>query len=237
MPIVAVVNQKGGAGKTTTCVNLAGGLAEAGYNVLLVDADPQASALNWRNNAGEESRFGFDVIALPSATLHKDLPSISSRSAYEVLLIDCPPGGVLKGSRTDDITRSAMLAAHVVLIPVQPSPLDYQAAATMLPLLRDTAIYKPDLRIWILINRRLSGNNRLGRDARTAAQAFFATEGLEIEVLKTSIGSRSALAESAGVGRTILDYDGGSIAALEFRNLTEEVIQCLATPSEVSLAI
>ncbi len=236
MPIVAIVNQKGGAGKTTTCVNLAGGLAEAGYSVLVVDADPQASALNWRNNAGEDSQLGFDVIGLPSATIHKDLPGIVSRSSYEVVIIDCPPGGVLKGSRSDDITRSAMLAAHVILIPLQPSPLDYQAAATMMPLLRDTALYKPDLKIWILVNRRLSGNNRLGREARTAAQTFFATDGLQIKVLKTAIGSRSALAECAGVGKTIQKYAGGSIAALEFRNLTEEVIECLANPSVVSLA-
>jgi chromosome partitioning protein len=237
MPIIAIANQKGGAGKTTTCVNLAGGLAEAGYNVLLVDADPQASALNWRNNAGEESRLGYDVIALPSPTLHKDIPGILRRADYEVVLIDCPPGGVFKSSRTDDITRSAMLAAHVVLIPVQPSPLDYQAAGSMLPLLRDTAIYKPELKIWILINRRLSGNNRLGRDARNAAQAFFATDGIDIHILKTAIGSRSALAECAGVGQSILSYDGGCIAALEFRNLTEEVIQCLATPSAASSVI
>ena len=234
MPIIAVANQKGGAGKTTTCLNLAGGLAESGYAVLVVDADPQASALNWRNNAGEDNNLGFDLIALPNSTIHKDLPALARRSEYEVILIDCPPGGVLKGSRTDDITRSAMLAAHIILIPVQPSPLDYQAAATMLPLLRDTAIYKPELKVWILVNRRLSGKNRLGRDAKSAAQTFFEIEGVDIKVLNTEIGARSALAESAGVGKTILTYASGSIAALEFRNLTEEVIGCLATPSVVS---
>jgi chromosome partitioning protein len=236
MPIIAVANQKGGAGKTTTCVNLAGGFAAEGYSVLVVDADPQGSALNWRNNGGEENRLGCDVIGLPNSTLHKDLPALASRSEYEVILIDCPPGGVLKGSRTDDITRSALLAAHVVLIPVQPSPLDYQAAATMLPLLRDTAVYKPDLKVWILINRRLSGNSRLGRDARTAAQTFFETDGVEIKVLNTEIGARSALAESAGVGANIFTYASGSLAALEFRNLTEEIIECLANPSAVSSA-
>jgi len=91
--IVDVANQKGGSGKTTTCVNLAGGLAEAGYRVLLVDADPQASALGWRRNGGEENLLGFDLVALPNNTLHKDLPSLASRADYEVILIDCPPGG------------------------------------------------------------------------------------------------------------------------------------------------
>lgn len=236
MPIIAVTNQKGGAGKTTICINLAGGLAEAGYGVLVVDADPQTSALNWRNNGGEENRLGFDVISLPSSTLHKDIPSLVSRSDYDVVLIDCPPGGVMKGSRTDDITRSAMLAAHVVLIPIQPSPLDYQAAATMIPLLRDTALYKPDLKVWILVNRRLAGNNRLGRDARGAAQSFFETEGIDLRVLKTEVGARSALAECTGTGQTILAFAGGSLAALEIRKLTEEVIECLATPNEASSA-
>ena len=226
---IAVANQKGGCGKSTTCMNLAGGFAAAGFKVLVIDADPQATAMKWRNNS-EESQLPFDVIALASVSIHKDLPRLTANSSYEAILIDCPPGGANKGELrygNDAITRSALLASGAVVVPVQPTPVDYQAAEGIMPLLMDVSVVKPDLQVFLLINRKMP-NNKLMRESRSAAQEFFSAPGLPVRFLETEIYNRIVYAESPAMGKTVLDYAPRSKAALEVAALTKEVVEWLS---------
>ena len=118
MPVVAIVNQKGGTGKTTLATNLAWVLAEKG-EVLLLDADPQASTQNWA--AGDDPAPGALTV---QGTGGGDLPRLvrSMVTDYDWVIIDGPPG-ITKTS------ADAVRVADVVLIPAQPSPLDVWAAA------------------------------------------------------------------------------------------------------------
>jgi chromosome partitioning protein len=111
---VAVVNLKGGVGKTTTAVNLAVGLNARGPT-LLIDTDPQRSALSWSEAAGDA--FPPVVVSLPVRDLHRRMGQLTN--GYAHVVIDCPPG---EGDRP--ITQSALMAADVAVVPLSPSPLD-----------------------------------------------------------------------------------------------------------------
>ncbi|POR40169.1 ParA family protein [Methylobacterium sp. V23] len=122
MQIVSVVQQKGGVGKTTLAINLAGELSRRGMRVAVVDADPQASAVAWA--APRKLGFAVKQELLSSGTVSQWLRNVLKQSS-DVVVVDTPAG-------LGTVFRAAVDVADVILIPCGPSSLDINAARNTL---------------------------------------------------------------------------------------------------------
>jgi chromosome partitioning protein len=193
--LVTVAALKGGVGKTTVAAGLASAAAARDGRALLVDVDPQGSAMLWAEMAGEDERPGLaaDTVGLPSVDLKRRLPGLIA--GYPVVVLDTPPGNL-------KMTTAAIALADVVVVPCPPLMADVARLWPTLELVADAGG-----RALVVINRARAGTRSLAE-----AQQVLAEAGAEVS--SVVIPQREAIASTYGVrvgepllglSRTILD--------------------------------
>ncbi|MBS3799739.1 MAG: AAA family ATPase [Thioalkalivibrio sp.] len=207
--VVAVVNQKGGTGKTTLSMNLAAGLARRG-RTLVVDADPQGSAGQWARMAREDRPFPTSVFAV-AGPLDREIKAL--RRDYDHIVVDCPPS--LEGGAV----ASALGASDVALIPVLPSPVDLWGSVRMGRGLEEAQMKNRSLRPFIVVNQ-LEVRSALSRAMKHALME------IDIPALEQTLRRRAIYRRSALEGCSVYDLGKpGEAAAAEIEAIIEEVSQ------------
>ena len=217
--ILALVGQKGGIGKSTTAIALAVAALERGLRVMLVDADPQGTVRTWADVAAEQGQAIPTVLSM-GATMHKadQLPALAR--AYDVTLIDTP-------ARHGDVQRSALMTAHLAVLPCGPSATDAWALASTLEVVAEARALREQLDAAVLITRK-QGRTALGR----AARETLATSGLP--VLSTELSLRVSYQEAIAAGRGPTSFAPRDAAAAEVRRLYDELEALYASRVEDS---
>lgn len=208
MQVIAVLNQKGGAGKTTIATHLARVLQLGGADVLLVDSDPQGSARDW---AAVREDQPVPVVGIDRPTIERDLKSIARK---DFVVIDGAP-------QAANLAVSAIKASNFILIPVQPSPYDIWATADLVELVKQRIeVTDGKLQAAFVVSRAIKGT-------KIGAEITEALSGYGLPVLNSRITQRVSYPSTAATGTTVCDAEPGGEAAREMMALANEIKQLL----------
>lgn len=208
--LITVANQKGGAGKTTLAMQLAGTLGRQGANVLVIDADPQGTAQRWAASADETEPFPAAVAGLSAAggKVHQEVRKYVGN--YDFVVIDCPP------AVDSPVPQSALMVSDLALVPIVPSPADLWAAKGTQRLIENAQDFNEALEARLVLNM-LQAQTSLGREAEALLEDF------GLPRAQASLGLRQAYRQSQLYGATVHELDRQAKAIEEVDALTAEI--------------
>ncbi len=212
MQIVAIINQKGGAGKSTIAVHLARWLQKQKASVLLVDADAQCSSSKWL--ARLEQDIPYQILQAPDELLD-ELPKLGE--SYDWVVVDGP-------AALSETTRAVILAADLALIPCQPTGVDLESASDTVRLVHQAQrIRQGQPKAVMFVNRAVKGT-KLKDEAIEVLRLM-----PNVLVLDTVIHQRQIIADCYGQNATVFDLSGSTagIARRELEQLFKKALDGL----------
>lgn len=217
--IISICHQKGGAGKSTITMQLAGTLGLRQYKTLVVDADPQGTAIRWSASAADDKPFPAKVAGMGAAgaKVHREVKKFADE--YDFIIIDCPP------AVESPVPESALLISDLALIPCIPSPPDIWAASGITGLITRISGVNEALQSRLVINQ-IKERTLLAKEVKGLLDDF------GIVRAKTEIGQREVYRHSALYGTTAHYFGKQAEDAIkEIENLADEVCIILGVPN------
>ena len=205
MLVIALLNEKGGAGKSTLSINLATALHRQGRTVVLIDADPQGTARDWREASPEDMELP-PVVALDRPEL---LLSSLKTFAADVLIIDTP-------AKAERMSANVVRVADIVLIPVQPSAADVWASAAAVKLIQSKLDVGGKIHAGFVATR-ISPQTKLSKEIMSGEWNEYG-----FPMLDAALGNRVSYAQSLSDGVTVFETQDNN-AKQEINNLVKEL--------------
>ena len=213
MTIIALINQKGGCGKSTTAVHFTYWLAtKKKKKVLLVDADAQQSSSAWLS--GMEQKIPYKVVQTPDDLLDQ-VPDLAS--SYDLLIVDGP-------ASLAEATRAILFRADLAVVPVQPTGVDLRSASDAVRLIKQAqSVRGGQPTAAVFLSRAVKGT-KLKEEA-----IALLSKTPEITMLKTVVHQKQAIADTSGQSATVWDSSGrpAKESAQEYERLFKEILATL----------
>lgn len=206
--VISILNQKGGAGKTTATINLGMAFHKAGKSVLLVDSDPQGSLRDWNSACEEEI---LPVIGLDRDTIASDLEAIKGN--HDIIIIDGEP-------RSRKLA-SLIKCADIIIIPVIPSPFDVWASSDLINIIKARHEVTDGLPPSFFIINRAKKHTKLSKELPETLQNY------EFKVLEGEITDREIYPQSAAQGKTVYHDKTAKEAIKEITLITNQILEKL----------
>jgi len=211
--VIAIIQVKGGAGRSTIATNLAGILSAEGKRVALIDCDmPQGTSASW---AAIRLADKPDSLTVATASSHQELVAVvkSLDAEHDYLVLDGPP-------RIAEMTRAALILSHLSLIPLGASAAELWATSDLLSTIHEAREIKPTVDARILWTR-FRGSTKSAQELSAAAQGE-----LGLKELRAKLGYRVAFSEALARGMTAAEWPERT-ARVEMQSVAREVINIM----------
>ncbi|OIR24881.1 ParA family partition ATPase [Bathymodiolus thermophilus thioautotrophic gill symbiont] len=206
MKTIAILNQKGGVGKTTLAINLAYSLKQDGHKVLIVDSDPQGSARDWNN---ETEGAVVPVVGLDRASLANDIKAVTS--GYDFIIVDGAP-------QLSAHMAAAVKCADMILIPVKPSSLDLWASSDLVEIIKQRQEIGAKLQAAFIVSQAIN-NTKLADEVSEVLLEY------GLPAFQTKVMNRVSYPDSISNGKTVF-HTQDKKAQDEINSIKEELLRC-----------